>query len=109
MIAMFQGWCSRSTRRAIVVRRASRTVELTLIPDPQIGIGPRQPVDRARAVENAKSAFPTSSLHAHRTRAHTLHRRTRQDLPNRTKRVRSRRRNNVRRMRRPIAVVASLR
>ena len=75
MIAMFQGGCSRSIRRAIVVRRASCTVELTLT---HIGIVPRQPVDRARAVENAKSAFPTSSLHAHRTRAHTLHRHTHQ-------------------------------
>ena len=72
MIAMVQGWwCARSTRRAIVVRRASCTVELTLT---HIGMVPRQPVDRARAVENAKNAFPTSSLHAHRTRAHTLHR-----------------------------------
>ena len=104
MIAMFQGLCF--TRRAIVVRRASGTVEMTLT---HVGIVPRQPVDRARAVENAKSAFSTSSLHAHRTRAHTLHRRTRQGLPNRTKRIRSRRPNNVRRITRPIAVVASLR
>ena len=33
-----------------------------------------EPVDRARPVENAKNAFPTRSLDAQRTRAHTLHR-----------------------------------
>ena len=75
MIAMVQGWCSRSVRGTIVIPRAPYTVELTLT---HIGMVPRQPVDRARAVENAKSAFPTSSLHAHRTRAHTLHRHTHQ-------------------------------
>jgi hypothetical protein len=75
MIAMFQGWCSRSVRGTIVIPRAPYTVELTVT---HIGMVPRQPVDRARAVENAKSAFPTSSLHAHRTRAHTLHRHTHQ-------------------------------
>jgi hypothetical protein len=32
MMAMFQGWCSRLTRRAIVVRTASCAVELL---DPQ--------------------------------------------------------------------------
>jgi hypothetical protein len=37
---------------AIVVSRASWTV----------GDRPRRPVDRARAVENAQNAFPTSSL-----------------------------------------------
>ena len=107
MIATCQGWCGRSTSRAIVVCRAAGTVELTSRGILVIARS-EQPVDRARAVENAKNAFPTNSLHAHRTRAHTLHRHSPRDhmikshvnmpLPN-----------NVRRMKRHTAVVASLR
>ena len=105
MIAMVQGWCSRSVRGTIVIPRAPYTVELTLT---HIGMVPRQPVDRARAVENAKSAFPTSSLHAHRTRAHTLHRHHPWPLDEEHK-ERKMARYNPRRITRPTAVVASLR
>jgi hypothetical protein len=54
-----EGWWS--ARRAIVAPGASRTVELAVT---RSVIESRQPVDRARAVENAQTAFPTSSLHA---------------------------------------------
>jgi hypothetical protein len=106
MTVRFHGWCSRLPRRAIVVCRADGTVELT--PN-HTEIVPRQPVDRARAVENAKSAFPTSSLHAHRTRAHTLHKASLILHLDEKDKGRKMAPYNLRRLTRPIALVASLR
>jgi len=52
---------SGAARRAIVAPEASCPVELS---EARIWIMSRQPVNRARAVQNAKSTFRTSSLHA---------------------------------------------
>jgi hypothetical protein len=52
------GGCYGSANPTIVAYRASYTVELE----------PRQPVDRAGAMENAQNAFPTAPWTAHRTR-----------------------------------------